>query len=305
MGFVFEQVTPTKVDDGDMTNDNISAIAAGVSVHCAIRQGSAYCWGQNTNGQLGDGSTTQRNTPVKVADGAMTNTDISSIVPSARHTCAIKNSNDGTVYCWGQGGDGALGNGSRADSPTPITVESGAMTANDSITDIAAGGRFTCAIRTNAADNNVVYCWGDNFYGTLGHDGVTGDTRETRPVETRRLFPLSREVTITVTDANSDADDATLTVTAAAGNRTITGEVSACTEGDPSPVGGQSVALLDVSGAPVTSDGGDPVTALTGADGSFVFGSLEPVRYQVNVGTETKNANVTNTNETNLTFGGC
>ena len=84
-------------------------IAAGAYYTCALKGGQVYCWGANGNGQLGDGTTTDRTTPTLVADGAMGNSGVTAITASsAYHTCALKG---GKVYCWGRNSYGQLGDG--------------------------------------------------------------------------------------------------------------------------------------------------------------------------------------------------
>src|SRR5207244_2374310 len=93
-GLTFTQVTA----GGDQ--------ALGGSHSCGITAaGAAYCWGSNKLGQLGDGTITDRATPVAVtAQSGVTFTQISA---GDRHTCA--RASDGNIYCWGNAGDGALG----------------------------------------------------------------------------------------------------------------------------------------------------------------------------------------------------
>src|SRR5664280_2694785 len=79
-------------------------IAAGSSHTCALApSGQAYCWGLNDNGQLGDNTTTDRQTPVAVQQGGVTFT---SITAGYRHTCGLTGA--GAAYCWGYNGHGEL-----------------------------------------------------------------------------------------------------------------------------------------------------------------------------------------------------
>ncbi len=146
-----------------------AAIAAGggesalsVGHACAVlNDGTAKCWGANRSGQLGDGTTTDSNTPVAV-------TGISAVVAMTagpEHTCALLS--DSTVKCWGKNGSGRLGDGTTTDSSTPVSV-SGLSTA----TGVGAGEQHTCARLSDA----TVRCWGDNTYGQLGNGTTTGST---------------------------------------------------------------------------------------------------------------------------------
>jgi alpha-tubulin suppressor-like RCC1 family protein len=127
--------TPTLVADGAMGNSGVTAVAAGDSHTCALKGGKVYCWGYNGDGQLGDGTTTNRNTPTLVADGAMGNSGVTAVAAGAYHTCALKG---GQVYCWGWNGDGQLGDGTTTNRNTPTLVADGAM-GNSGVTAVAAG----------------------------------------------------------------------------------------------------------------------------------------------------------------------
>ena len=101
---------------GDLTD--VTAISAGESHTVALKNdGTVWDWGRNNYFQLGDGTDTNRNTPIQViglrADGK-------AITAGALHTVAIKN--DGTVWAWGLNNYGQLGDGTTVDSYTPIQV---------------------------------------------------------------------------------------------------------------------------------------------------------------------------------------
>jgi alpha-tubulin suppressor-like RCC1 family protein len=124
---------------------------------CALTiVGKAYCWGQNTYGQVGDGTLTERHVPVAVA-GGLTFTAIS--VGSA-HTCALTVA--GSAFCWGRNTSGTLGNGTFANSAVPVPVAGGLTFA--SIRSISATGAASCGV-TTAGD---AYCWGGNTSGMIG-----------------------------------------------------------------------------------------------------------------------------------------
>lgn len=144
--------TPTEtVESGECVFSTVSKIAAGELHTCVVIDTKAKCWGYNTYGKLGDGSTTSASVPVQVA-GLTSVTDISL---GSDHTCAV---NAGQVYCWGYGGLGSLGNGSTANSVSPV-IASGLS----GVTDLDAGGYHTCAV-----SGGQVYCWGRNSDGELG-----------------------------------------------------------------------------------------------------------------------------------------
>lgn len=142
-------------------------VSTGTSHTCAIEQGTGrlFCWGLNNFGQLGDGSTIDRGTPVAV-DPA---TSYKEVAVALNSTCGLTTS--GLVRCWGSGASGQIGNGSTSNSPTPITID-GAV----SYASISAGKQSVCGVTVSGA----LKCWGSNIAGKLG-DGTT--TNRTSPVE--------------------------------------------------------------------------------------------------------------------------
>jgi len=94
-----------------------TAIAAGSLHSCALRtNGTVACWGANGSGQLGDGTTTDRLTPVPVVGLS----DATAIAAGDRHSCALRT--DGTVACWGADHSGGVGDGTTTDRLTPVLV---------------------------------------------------------------------------------------------------------------------------------------------------------------------------------------
>ncbi len=138
---------------------SFSAVAAGESHTCGIIGSDLYCWGLNSNGQLGLGDSNPRTVPTKVV--ALDGKTVTAVSAGTNHTCAIA---DGKVYCWGQGTSGQLGNGANNTSYTPVQVSGLSGTA----TAISAGGGHTCAIVGGAAS-----CWGANADGQLGNNSTS------------------------------------------------------------------------------------------------------------------------------------
>ena len=107
--------------DYDLDDDGVGLIAAGNRHTCAILDDrSVSCWGSNGDGQLGDGTTNNRNTPNQTASLGAGRTAVA-ITAGLHHTCAILD--DGSVSCWGRNGDGQLGDGTTTDRNTPTTIE--------------------------------------------------------------------------------------------------------------------------------------------------------------------------------------
>ena len=134
----------------------ITRVVSGGAHTCALTdRGTIKCWGENGDGQLGDGTTQDRLTPVDVQGLPA---PAIKIAAGSQHTCALLN--DGSVMCWGDNGDGQLGDGSTNDSDSPQAVSG----LSSGVTGITAGGGHTCAL---SADGSVK-CWGKNDSGQLG-----------------------------------------------------------------------------------------------------------------------------------------
>lgn len=153
---------------GVLSGKNITSIVAAGVYTCAIASGDAYCWGQGTDGKLGDGLNTQSAVPVAVSKaGVLSGKTVTSISASGYHTCVI--ASDNYVYCWGQGASGQMGNGSGAGSAVPVRAGESGLLAGKSIKSIASGYYFTCAVTTE----DKIYCWGSNGNGQLGNNSNT------------------------------------------------------------------------------------------------------------------------------------
>ncbi|MCX6530053.1 MAG: OmpA family protein [Actinobacteria bacterium] len=156
---------------------NPSKIAGGDGFMCLIANGSAVeCSGLNDQGQLGDGTNTNRNyTSAIASDGKIKSP--SALAVGKTHACAVSGSNSsapgaGKLYCWGDNQFGQLGNGVNVDSSVPILVSDNGAFVNTSVAGVFAGDNHTCAI--TLAPTNRLFCWGYNNKGQLG-DGTQVD----------------------------------------------------------------------------------------------------------------------------------
>jgi alpha-tubulin suppressor-like RCC1 family protein len=137
-------------------------VVTGRSHTCALApSGQVSCWGDNTYGQLGDNTTTERHTPVAVQQGDVTFT---SITAGANHTCGLTGA--GATWCWGWNPVGGLGDNTTTDRRIPVAVQQGGVTFT-ALT--AAGWAHTCGLTSAGA----AWCWGYNAYGQLGDNTTT------------------------------------------------------------------------------------------------------------------------------------
>lgn len=175
---------PVKVKrvDGVLGSKQVTDMAAGSFFNCVIAEGEVFCWGLNDRGQLGNGNYTSSNVPVKVNLPA--GSPAVKIGTSSSTACAILS--NATLWCWGNGRNGELGNGSsgtsvRSHTPIQITVTSPNSTTSGAL-DLNTSGAFAdhmCAIYSLTAGGSRPYCWGDNTYGQIGNN-TSGNTI-TRP----------------------------------------------------------------------------------------------------------------------------
>jgi Regulator of chromosome condensation (RCC1) repeat len=135
--------------------------------------GGVWAWGSNIFGELGDGTTTDRNTPAPV----LNLTGIKAISAGQVHSLAI--GDDGTVWAWGWNASGQLGDGTTTDRHTPVQVQGLA-----GVIAIAAGGVHSLALR----DDGTVWAWGDNGDSELG-DGTYANSLT--PVQVKGLVDIT------------------------------------------------------------------------------------------------------------------
>lgn len=168
------------------TAQTFSDVVVGEHHACAISatDSTRWCWGYNGNRQLGDGTTTQKTSPIQIGSETW-----SSVSAGYQHSCGI--TSDGVGMCWGENNNGRIGDSTTTDRSTPTSVSgghtfgvtteecSGGVTAGcvniPGATSFQMGTYHTCAID----DSGVMHCWGRNNRGQLG-DG----TRTNRNVPT-------------------------------------------------------------------------------------------------------------------------
>jgi alpha-tubulin suppressor-like RCC1 family protein len=148
--------TPTRVT-GDLT---FTSIGTGSEHTCGLTaEGAAWCWGENSDGESGNGAGIDVSQPVRVSGGH----NFSALSVGEFHACGV--SANGALWCWGWNESGQIGDGSTASRFTPVAVSGG-----DRYVAVRAFGWSTCAITVEGAAK----CWGENFEGQLGNGG-SGD----------------------------------------------------------------------------------------------------------------------------------
>jgi alpha-tubulin suppressor-like RCC1 family protein len=149
--------------DVDGLSSGVTAIAAGGGHTCAVlATGALMCWGDNTRGQVGDGTYYDRLEPTPVTG---LSSGVVGVTTGLYHTCALLT--NGAVKCWGANDFGQLGDGTTTYQSTPVDV----LNLGGPAVSISAGHNHTCAVLSNGA----VKCWGSNFGGMLGI-GIHEDT---------------------------------------------------------------------------------------------------------------------------------
>ena len=177
-------VTPPDSASRGIRFSQISGSQGGYFSLAVGSDGNAYAWGNNNRGQLGDGTTTDRYTPVRVKIPDR-NTypdlpeDFTYLQVSAGGNYSLALGSDGNAYAWGYNQYGKLGDGTRTERHTPVRVKTPDrktypdLPADFTYLQVSAGGNYSLAL---GSDGNV-YAWGYNYNGQLG-DG-TGTNRYT------------------------------------------------------------------------------------------------------------------------------
>jgi len=152
----------------------ITAISGGYTHVLALKNDSTvWAWGDNTNGELGNNATMNDSTPVQVmGPGGVGNLNhVVAIAAGQFISFALKN--DGTVWAWGNNGNGAIGDNTTTERHTPVQVHGplgvGFLTG---ITALAAGGGHVLALK----NDNTVWSWGENVNGELGNNTIFADS---------------------------------------------------------------------------------------------------------------------------------
>lgn len=175
----------------------VTKVSAGYNHTCVIASARVHCWGNNDNGQLGNGTTTDSTVPVAVtvsSASALSNKEVIDVSAGYYFTCAL--SSDGSVACWGRNDSGQLGNDNRQNKSTPVAVSRATDTRTGDVC-LSRNIIGACMQRTQIGPSALVdkkvkklavakgqtstmcaitvedkaICWGQNDLGQVGNGG--------------------------------------------------------------------------------------------------------------------------------------
>jgi len=174
-----KKLTPVKVSD----LVNVISLAAGKEHSMALKKnGTVWTWGSNDKGQLGIGSTQNKNHPVIIE----TLSDIVAIAAGGQHSLALDD--DGAIWVWGLNNQGQLGNGTMmTDANLNYASSPAKIESNETFIAIAAGENHSMALSTDG----TVWAWGDNSKGQLGNNSIQNSLEPQKVNAPNNLEPLN------------------------------------------------------------------------------------------------------------------
>lgn len=181
-GTTTDRLVPTPVADNPASgfvNSGISRVVAGYNHTCVLKASQIYCWGRNDQGQVGDGSTTDRSLAVKPGGTFASGNATEGMALGESHTCVTSDTSPRKAYCWGDNFYGQLGDGTNNDSLTPVATN---ISSAAGAIDAYFAWTFAATADSNCLVGNYgnIYCWGRNDQGQLGDGTTTNQNVPTR-----------------------------------------------------------------------------------------------------------------------------
>ena len=180
-GATGEALTPVAVDmSGVLAGRTATDVSVGDRHACMVADGRAYCWGFGQNAELGQGNSrfgaaniVGVGPPIPVDDsGVLSGRTVTDVEAGPRTTCALA---DAQVFCWGDGGQGTMGNGPASTYPTynrlPVSPDTTGALAGRTITDVTVGDNIVCVLASG-----VPVCWGASIKTSGGFSGPDDDS---------------------------------------------------------------------------------------------------------------------------------
>jgi len=192
----------TAVSAAGVLATNVASVSAGSLYTCIVTtSGGAKCWGEGSAGQLGDGGTTDRTSPVDVSG---LTSGVSSIETGTLHTCVVTTS--GGVKCWGDNTYGQLGDASTTDRTSPVDV-SGGFSAHTVATGSAGDANGMKSVYATDVDGDgdvdvLSFSYFNNTVAWYENDGSESFSSHTIAT----TLPISSAGSIYATDVDSDGD---------------------------------------------------------------------------------------------------
>lgn len=186
-GTTTDSTTPISVP---ALSSGVAGVAAGEHHTCAVMTaGGLTCWGNNSLGQLGNGTTTDSTAPVNVSG---LTSGVAAVATGDFHTCALRTA--GGLTCWGHNAFGGLGDGGTEDSSIPVDVSG----LSSGVSAVTAGGYHTCALTPAGG----LKCWGYNLSGELGNGTTMSSSIPVDSMEGQLkdfpgfIFPMGCEINV-------------------------------------------------------------------------------------------------------------
>lgn len=163
---VGSDTNPVMVQLGDRSNLNVKTVVAGGSFSCLISmEDKLYCWGYNGFGNIGDGTTANKSTPVAVLQGDMPSLSVKAVELSRESQTACAIANNDRAYCWGLNNYGQLGDNTTVAKHAPTAVVQG-VRSSLAVSKISVGSIHSCLVDLSG----LAYCWGYNGQGGVGNN---------------------------------------------------------------------------------------------------------------------------------------